>query len=346
MTFSIDLIRAIAIMMVILVHSSFFPYRIPGEITNGVVSNWFTANIFAAIGYLGVPIFVMLNGALLLNPEKSDEPMRVFFKKRFYRIGLPLIFWTFIFFVWSFYVHGTPATLSNVGKGLISGAYPTLWFLYLLVGLYLITPILRILVKNLDHSKFTLLIGIWFLGTISVPIIHTFTSFSYDPLLFVITDWVGFYLLGIYLVNIKIRPALTYIFLILGLAVAVGGAWFITASMGEEFTGFFHGYLSFNMIIASAALFLILIGIPQNRFFSIKNHVFNRIIRWVGQNTLPIYLVHIIVLESLQLGFFGFMPYTYNLLIDVPLLTLLTVLLSVAVVYPLKKIPYLTRLIG
>jgi len=344
--YPVDLIRTIAIVMVILVHASFFPYRIPGEITPTVIVNWFTADVFGAIGYLGVPLFVMLSGALLLNPAKADEPMGVFFKKRFNRIGLPLIFWTVVYFIWSFNVWEKPVTLLNIGQGLISGSYPILWFLYLLVGLYLVTPILRTLVKHIDRKKFRFLLAIWFVGTISVSLVHTFTNFTYNPLMFVITDWVGFFLLGIYLTKTKIHSTITYLGLIFGLLVAIIGDWFLTASMGEQYTGYFHGYLSFNMIIASASLFLILIRIPHSRIYR-GNIKINRLIKWIEHNTLPIYLVHIIVLESLHLGLLGFsFPYTNNLLVDVPLITLVTFTLTAAIVYPLKKIPYVMKLIG
>jgi len=344
--YPVGLIRTIAIGMVILVHASFFPYKIPGEITPTVMVNWFTADVFGAIGYLGVPLFVMLSGALLLNPAKADEPMGEFFKKRFNRIGLPLVFWTAVYFVWSFVVWGTPVTLSNIAQGLISGSYPILWFLYLLVGLYLITPILRTLVKHIDRKQFKLLLAIWFVGTISVSLIHNFTIFDFNPLMFVITDWVGFFLLGIYLTETKIHSTVAHVGLIFGLLVAIFGDWFLTAAMGEQFTGYFHSYLSFNMILASAALFLILIRIPHDSVGS-GNSVVSRLVQWVEQNTLPLYLVHIIVLESLQLGLLGFsFPYTYNLLVDVPLLALVTFVLSAAIVYPLKKIPFVMRLIG
>jgi surface polysaccharide O-acyltransferase-like enzyme len=344
--YPVDLIRTVAIVMVVLVHASFFPYSIPGAITPMVAVNWFTADVYGAIGYLGVPIFVMLSGALLLNPAKADEPMGVFFKKRFNRIGLPLIFWTVLYFIWSFDVRGTPFTLFNVGQGLLSGAYPELWFLYLLVGLYLVTPILRVLVKHIDRKKFTFLLVVWFTGTVAVPLIHTFTAFEYDPVMFVFTDWVGCFLLGIYLLNTKMRRSITYLAAAFGLLVAIVGDWLLTATAGEQATGFFHGYLSFNMIIASAASFLILVSIPRAHFES-GNDVVNRVIHWIGQNTLPIYLVHIIVLETLQLGLLGFTwPYTNNLLVDVPFMAFVTFVLTVAIVYPLKKIPYLNRLIG
>ncbi len=344
--YPVDLIRTIAIGMVIFVHASFFPYKIPGEITPTVIVNWFAADIFGAIGYLGVPLFVMLSGALLLNPGKVDEPMGEFFRKRFNRIGLPLIFWTVVYFAWSFAIWEKPVTLFNIGQGLISGSYPILWFLYLLVGIYLITPILRTLVKHIDRKQFKLLLAMWFVGTVSVPLIHNFTNFSFDPFMFVITDWVGFFLLGIYLTETKIQSTIAYIGLIFGLLVAILGDWFLTASMGEQFTGYFHGYLSFNMIIASAAFFLILIRIPYSSIDS-GNIIINRLIKWIEQNTLPIYLVHIIVIESLHLGLLGFsFPYTGNVLVDAPVLALVTFVLTAAIVYPLKKIPFIVKLIG
>jgi surface polysaccharide O-acyltransferase-like enzyme len=282
----------------------------------------------------------------LLIPAKSDEPMRVFFKKRFNRVGVPLIFWTAVYFIWNFGVHEIPFTPFNFQQGLLSGSYPILWFLYMLIGLYLVTPILRPLVIHLEHKKFTFLMIIWFVGTISVPLIHTFTAFSYNPLTFVFTDWVGYYLLGIYLQNTKVRSSIVYLAASLGLLVAVLGSWFITALYGEQYTGFFHGYLSFNMITASAALFLILIGIPRTKVES-GNGTFNRLLHWIGQNTLPIYLVHIIVLESLHLGLLGFyLPYTHDLLIDVPVVAFVTFVLSSTIIYVLKKIPHVSKLMG
>lgn len=332
--------------MVVLVHCSCFPFRIPGEITPLVMVDWFASDVYGAIGYLGVPLFIILSGALLLTPTKADEPMRVYYKKRFARVGLPMIFWTVIYFGWSFGVRGTPFSVYNMEQGLLSGSYPLLWFLYLLVGLYLVTPMLRVFVKHVDHRKFTVLLSIWFVGTVITPIIHTFTTFSFNPLSFVVLDWVGYFLLGIYLINTKIRSLWAYLGLLGGLIVAILGDWFLTASMGESYTGFFHGYLSFNMIIASAALFLLLTRIPQSRIDRL-NPTVNGVIHWIGQNTLPIYLLHIMILETLQLGLLGFaFPYTYIFIVDVLYMTAVSFSLTVAIIYPLKKIPYLAKLIG
>jgi surface polysaccharide O-acyltransferase-like enzyme len=345
--YSPDFIHAIAILMVIFVHTSSFPYNIPGGPINAiVVGNWFTSDIFGAIGYLGVPIFVMIGGALLLDPEKADEPIRVLYKKRFNRIGVPLVFWSLVFFLWSYTVHKQPLTVFNIEQGILTGSYPILWFLYLLVGLYLATPILRVLVKHIDRKKFTLLIALWFIGTSITPLIHTFTNFNYNPLMFVFTDWVGYYFLGIYLVNTKMRRKIVYPLLAAALSVSVLGDWLITATLGQAETGFFHGYLSFDMIIASAVTFLILVSIPRTTIEK-NNNILTRSMHWLGQNTLPLYLLHIIVLEAIQLGLLGFkFPYTGIILIDSPILFVMALTISGALIYTLKKVPYVGRIIG
>src|SRR5437868_4695382 len=40
-----------------------------------------------------VPVFVMLSGALLLDPDRKETP-KAFYRKRFWRVGIPLVFWS------------------------------------------------------------------------------------------------------------------------------------------------------------------------------------------------------------------------------------------------------------
>ncbi len=347
--YSVDLIRCVAIVAIILVHASGFPYyfRNP-EVTTLDIVNWFSTDVYYAIGNLGVPLFVMLTGALLLDPNKVDEPLKVFYKKRFARIGIPFVFWTIIYFVWSFEVRANPFSLSALGEGLVGGSYPILWYLYLLMGLYAATPILRVLVKHLDRKLFTYLLILWFVGTVVTPFIHAFTDWGFQPLMFVFADWVGFYLLGLYLLNFKVRKSVAYAAAILGLLGAILGDWAVVAIQGPQNNGFFHGYLSGNMIIACAAVFVLLLAVPPTK---ITSHAkLNRFMHWLSENTLPIYLLHMIVLETFALGLLSggvyLNVYTYNLLIDVPVFTLLVFSTTIVLVYLLKKIPYVEKIIG
>jgi surface polysaccharide O-acyltransferase-like enzyme len=54
------------------------------------------------------------------------------------------------------------------------------------------------------------------------------------------------------------------------------------------------------------------------------------------------------VMETLQKGYLGFKISltTMNPVLEIPLVTAATLLISLGIIIPLKKIPYLSRLIG
>ena len=261
-------------------------------------------------------------------------------------IGLPAIFWTLFYFAWNYYIHGEALSQGNIVGGLLGGSYYHLWFLYLIVGLYLATPILRIVVKYIDRQRFKYFLILWGIGSFAVPFIQLFIGFNYNPILFVFTGWIGYFLLGVFLLKSQVSKRLIYLGLILGLMGAIIGDAVVPALAGYGVMGFFHEYLVFTTIIASAALFLLLIAIPKSRFE--RNTVSNRLLHWISQNTLPIYLIHVMVLETVQTGYLGFTLNSNMItpIIEVPLLTMVTFLLSAVIVYPLKKIPYVNKIIG
>jgi surface polysaccharide O-acyltransferase-like enzyme len=344
--FNVDLIRATAIILVILYHTSDFPYAFNNSqpLTLNIL-NWFTTDISGAIANISVPLFVMISGAMLLSPEKVDEPARVFAKKRFNRIAVPFIFWTIAYFVWDFLVEHQTFNSFNVAQGLLTGSYGLLWFFYLLLGLYAVTPIFRVLIKHIPRRLFSWLIILWFVGTVITPLIHEFTKFSFNPQMFFFVDWIGYFLLGVYLLNTKIRPSRAYIILILGLLIPVLGAWWITLAKGQTAIGFFHTFFSFGVIIASIGMFLVLLRFPVNRFAT--HQKISSVIHWISQNTLPIYLLHMMVLISLKLGYFRFfLPRTGIEILDIAIWASATLTITALIVYALKKIPGITRLIG
>lgn len=346
-SFSVNLIRTVAIVLIILLHAASFPPDIPAEITPQVIYGWFTADIYSALGHIGVPLFVMLSGFLLLDQSKVDEPLGTFFKKRFSRIGLPFIFWSIIYFFWNIHLRGASLTFDGAVEAAVSGAYVHLWFLYLLVGLYLVTPLLRVFVKFLDWKRFKYLVTLWFVGTVTVPVINVFGGFDFNPAIFVFTGWMGYYLLGVFLQKIKVRNWILLFTTVLGIVGAVLGAYVSTALIGESVTTFFHDSLSLNLIVASVSIYLLLTSVSSSQIGNRYNKV-NSVLEWVGQNTLPIYLMHYILLESLMFGFFGFTlnAATISPIVGIPLLTATTFGLTALTVYVLKKVPLAKFLIG
>ena len=135
----VDLIRTVAIVMVIMYHTSTEPYaasRLNASTQYFIL--WWSQAIYQALIIMGVPLFVMLSGALLLQPSKVNEPIRVFLKKRLSRIGIAFVFWSVIYFAWSYYINHAVLTVNSVIQTFLNGgAYYQFWFIYLIMGLYL-----------------------------------------------------------------------------------------------------------------------------------------------------------------------------------------------------------------
>lgn len=343
-----DLIRTLAMFLVILLHAS----NETLELTSTSSSSWWISVVYKTASLACVPLFVMLSGALLLQPSKLNEPIRVFLRKRLSRIGLAFAFWTGVYLAWSFYVTNTPVTLSNIWQGLgydlFSGAYYQFWFIYLIVGLYLITPILRVVVGNGDLKIIRYLILLWFLGVAVVPVVQLASGYTLNSGVFVIGGWIGYFVLGIYLQRVQLRPAILYGLLIGGFAWTLFGMWLLNFPLsGLQQPSFFFDYLSANVIVGSVALFMILMKFRPDWPGS-HHKITSRISQAISRNTLPIFLFHVIILESFERGFFGFTlnGQTLNPLIEIPLIATLTLFVTLGLVLLMRKVPILKKLIG
>lgn len=368
----VDLIRTVAILGVILLHAS-------NDLTNqpmGMMSQtalaieifrWVTVDIYQSIGRVGVPIFVMLSGALLLQPSKK-ESLSEFFKKRWVRIGIPFVFWAAIYFVWDFAVQHQAFTAGAVIQGVLTGPYFQFWYIYMLVGLYLLTPFLRVMVAHSDPSLFKFFIVMWFTGSAVLPVLALISPYHLDGNVLTIPGYVGYYILGVYLLNVKVRRSTLALLMSLGFALTVFGTYIMAGSIGGPETYFFQQYLSPTLILSAVMLFLLLSTVkkpsigaltgklttesesPQKE--TVKEKVghpkVGKLLSVISVNTLPIFLFHEMVLESLQKGYLGVTinGNTINSIIGVPLISAITLGICLLVILPLKRVPVLKKLLG
>ena len=294
----------------------------------------------------------MLTGALLLQPNKVDEPIRVFFKKRWNRIGIPVLFWGAIFFAWDFTVKGQALTAVSVLQGVLAGPYVHFWYVYILIGLYLITPILRVVVAHADWRIIRYFLFIWFVGSGIVSLLILYQNISpqavwFRDSVFVLTGFLGYFILGAYVAKLRFRSSILYIGLALSTVWTIIGTYFLIGTLGESYSQFFLNSTSFSVIIASVTLFLIIAAIP-NQTVEAKFPRGSRVLKIISENTLPIYLFHVIVLETLQKGYLGLKISVTNLnpIVEIPLITAVTLLICLAIIVPLKRLPYVKRIIG
>jgi surface polysaccharide O-acyltransferase-like enzyme len=348
----VDLIRTVAIILVILLHAAIEPTPDINIMSPQGVQLWWTSNIYDSIARSAVPLFVMLTGALLLQPNKVDEPLRVFFKKRWNRIGIPVIFWGAILFIWDFLVRGQSLSVVSILQGIFAGPYVHFWYVYILIGLYLITPLLRVVVAHADWRIIRYFLLVWFIGTGIVPLVTLYANLSSQTIwfknnVFLLTGLIGYFILGAYVVKLRFRSSILYLGLILSTVWTILGTFFLVGTLGESYSQFFLDASSFSVIIASVTMFLILAAIP-NQTIEKRFPTGNKILKVISQNTLPIYLFHIIILETLQKGYLGFKisVTTINPIIEIPLVTAVTLLLCLSIIVPLKKLPFVKRIIG
>lgn len=343
--YHVDLIRAAAMFLVILQHAAIEPHPLATQIDQAEIIRWWSVTIYNSIAQSCVPLFVMLSGALLLQRQKI-EPLGTFFKKRVNRIALPFLFWTIIYFTWRQFVHGETLTVDTILRGLETGPYYHFWFIYMLVGLYLITPMLRIFIAHAERKLIKYTIILWLTGTTTIAFLW-FIDHGISASLFLLLGWPGYYILGMYLREVKTKPVYLYIAIFIGLTCTIMGTYYTSLLVGGERIEFFLDALRINVILTSAALFLLLQKISPER---LRNRFprLDWLIHKIGQNTLPIYLLHIIVIETLQGGSLGFAISlnTLNPVYEIPLLAASTLLVSLGIVLILKKIPVINRVIG
>lgn len=151
-----DLIRGLAIIFIVFIHSM-------GRLATAAEGDTFYLRLESAsiqsIISTGVHLFILLSGALLLGKEESAG---VFYRKRIRRIIPPFLIWSLVVYTLTCLVSG-PIPWKTVipeflRQFLTQGVHGTYWFVYMIIGLYLVTPLLRIVCR--DEKNCLLLLGI------------------------------------------------------------------------------------------------------------------------------------------------------------------------------------------
>lgn len=310
---------------------------------------WLSSTIYESLIIMGVPLFVMLSGSLLLQKSKLDEPIRVFLKKRLARIGIAFVFWSAIYFAWSYFIDHTAVTVNYIIQNFLSGgAYYQFWFIYLIMGLYLITPILRVLVAHADRKILRYLVILWFIAVSVIPLFQLITGYAVDSNLFLLGGYLGYFILGAYLIGVNVKTKILKWILAGAIVWTIIGTWlmaFTFHSLGQYY--YFFYTLSANVVIASVALFMLLSKYPPD-WPGKKHPRLSRLAHLISVNTLPIFFFHVIVLETFYKGLLGFKISLLTIPppLEIPLLTVIGLFVTLGLVLLMKKVPILRKLIG
>lgn len=157
-----ELLRVISMISVIIIHVSatwingYSEYISSGGNLNRLIHPLLPC-IYNSISRFAVPCFVMLTGAFLLSDSKNAN-YREFYKKKFLKIGLPTLIFSVLYVLYRFVIcliKTEPGGYLGIIKDAIRGApYSHMWYLYMLIGLYLLTPVVVRFKESVSYQNF------------------------------------------------------------------------------------------------------------------------------------------------------------------------------------------------
>lgn len=161
----LDWLRAIACLMVIIVHSC-EPFYLGGVGTLiASLSDGLWVTIVDSMLRAAVPLFVIASSYLLF-PVGTD--MGTFFKRRFTRVLVPLLVWSLLYAVIPLYGTENYDVAANLKQWIFN--FPAqaghLWFVYMLAGLYILMPMLSPWVERLGKKEEEIFIALWAVTTV------------------------------------------------------------------------------------------------------------------------------------------------------------------------------------
>lgn len=335
----INNLRVFATLSVIILHvaSTCLYHFTPGD-----NYDWWVGHIYDSFVRFSVPIFLMLTGALMLGKE---QPIGQFFAKKFLRIVIPFVFWSFLYIIYNFYDSDSTmiqpedmTTTDWIIYQLQNGSSYHLWYIYMLFSIYPIIPFINLLLKNLSKRIVEVILILWviFIGIYSMEL-HV-TNYLFD--IKYIFGYFGYVLLGYYLFKYPINktPAVitAIILFLVGFGTTVIGTYTTTLKAGG-FDKFYYSYTTLNIICMAIGCFLIF----QNlKFSQAKNKLFNV----VAKHSYGVYLGHVLMLNYLlKIGLDWFF---IDAIIGIPLTTIVCLVLTTIIVWVLSKIPmgkYISR---
>ncbi|MFT6245372.1 MAG: surface polysaccharide O-acyltransferase-like enzyme [Salibacteraceae bacterium] len=328
----IDNARALATVSVILLHvASGLLYTIKKD---GVTSDWWTGNIIDGLVRFCVPLFFMISGALLL---RNDYELLIFLKKRVIRIVPPLLFWSLVYLIYDNLIYEVKVESAYEFirlsiKSLIQKPFSQyhLWFVYDLIGLYLMVPIIRKWIKHSTGKEVLYFIIIWGITIIAYnPYLEKYVP-QIELLYF--TRYLGYMVLGYYLTTINSKNHfLAITLIIIGAFTTIYGTYYESNKI-NSYSSIYYDYLSINVVVFTLGVFLLVKNI------TINNGIINKIIKFISDHSFGVYLAHILVIVIFDRN--GLDLSVANPWISIPLITTSCLLCSLLIIFVLRLIKY------
>lgn len=332
---SYDILRILAACSVVLLHcAAQFWYTDP--VTEW---NWKVDNAYDAVSRIGVPLFVMISGALLLGTKEAPSAKKLF-TGRILRMAIIYVFWNAVYGLYSCSLWGfSSLSLKEAVKYMVNGSYH-LWYLPMLCGLYALTPILHELVHKLEKRT----LEYYFLLFLLFQILRTTAAALFVESAFwqtqfgqleipMICSYISYYLLGFYLAEYGLSESWLHR-LAWGILPAallnILGSCFLSLRLGNARAELFDSFS-----LGTAWLTIAIFCLVTQRFSGRMTQ--SRLIAELSQDTFGVYLMHILVIHLVS--HLGIHSQMIPNVLGIPLLALISFSVSLCAAALLRRLP-------
>lgn len=340
----IEILRVIATLAVVLLHINM---TLPANYTKtelGLFNYALFENMYMLVSW-AVPVFFMISGALLLEPSKHIDLNKV---KKYLGKMLVILFTFGSFYAFLeifFYERSIKINyiLRAVWNVVIGKSWDHLWYIYVLIGLYILLIPLKCIVDKLDTQLFEIFLMFLIVGCFVIPSINNYFNLTIKDCM-LISDPVVYFILGYYisitkrdlrkisLIGIFISP----IMLVITTTLDVYG-------YGNGIAANAQTCNIFRLYFAVSIFFLVKKR-NENREKNIHNSILRQIIETISSLSFGIYLIHPFFINLIY-KVLGITPISGAVIWMIILLMVVVLILSMIGTIILKKMPIIRNYI-
>jgi surface polysaccharide O-acyltransferase-like enzyme len=296
----INKLRILAIYMVVVAHVAMWQTMA----TKSFTFNWWLGCWLFHLAHFSIPVFVMISGALLLDDSRRESAAQ-FYRRRLVRVGIPLVVWTGVYLAVRVVLDKEQLSVGRAVTLILTGdPYYHLWFLYMIVGLYLITPPLRTFIRSSSRAERILVIV--------VGLVLANAYFQTDVLLWnnqrsiftMFIPYIAYYLCGYELRRIDPRTVPSRYLILVVLIVAAYMAAFSGVFMdiaGGVGTRYLFGFFDPPVIFISIGIFWA--AYLRDATARPLTGRARTALGWVSSTVMGVYVLHPLVLDLMAIAF-------------------------------------------
>lgn len=314
---------------------------------------WQVFNIYDSLVRWGVPIFVMISGALFLN---RDVPIKNIYSKYVRRMVIAFVSWSLFYAILTTdtFQHGLIYSLKSHIGTLVTGHYH-MWFVLMIIGLYMCIPFMKKIVSDETVMKYFLKLSFIFAFLIPwvLKIVNDFVGSNNSMIQKMVTTidsnlmnmgmsmvlgYTFYFILGYYLDRIEIKKDVRVMIYVAGI---LGFIFTVVADAGlsiktQVANSNYYGNFEVNVLLEVIAVHTFF------KYHTFQNEKVNQLVVVLSKFGFGAYLIHTFIIESMA-AILHFDTLSMNAWISVPLISIIVFGVSMGVSAVLNHIPVIKK---